>query len=133
MTTAANARNPLTRSGTSETFRSGTAGVVVCSSFGCPAKSFSATRGTTAVSAIGAFIWAPGHNQPACVVGALAPYNHSVPLAGVPGHRFLIAWSNGLWFYQKLFVAGFSERGYSCIDCTLQSLAELSLAFSNDR
>jgi hypothetical protein len=27
------------------------------------------------------------HNQPACLVGALAPYNHSVPLAGVLGYR----------------------------------------------
>ncbi len=25
------------------------------------------------------------NNQPACVVGALAPYNHGVPLAGVLG------------------------------------------------
>jgi hypothetical protein len=33
----------------------------------------------------------PGHNQPACVVGASAPYNHGVPLAGVLGERFLLA------------------------------------------
>jgi len=29
--------------------------------------------------------------QPACVVGALAPYNHGVPLAGVLGWRILAA------------------------------------------
>ena len=31
------------------------------------------------------------NNQPACVVGALAPYNHGVPLAGGLGERCLLA------------------------------------------
>lgn len=36
---------------------------------------------------------------PACVVGALAPYNHGVPLAGALACRILATWRNG---YAKL-------------------------------
>ena len=32
-----------------------------------------------------------GDNQPACVVGALAPYNHGAPLAGVLNERCVLA------------------------------------------